>query len=137
TISTACLERLLAEGIVAGIKDSTGQAERLQEWVQRFGERAVLFAASDSFASEGRRLGADGFISAIANIAPALFARLWAGEESLQPKVDVLRAVIKQVGSIPALKCLAARQGFPFGASRLPCSSLTAEQQQILDKVEI
>ena len=137
TISTACLERLLSEGIAAGIKDSTGNAERLREWVQRFGENAVLFAASDSFASEGRRLGADGFISAIANVAPALFARLWAGEESLQPKVNALRAVLKQVGSIPALKTLAARQGFAFGASRLPFSSLTAEQQQILDEVEI
>lgn len=137
TISTACLERLLSEGIVVGVKDSTGNAERLREWVQRFGENAVLFAASDSFASEGRRLGADGFISAIANIAPSLFARLWAGEESLQPQVDALRAVLKQVGSIPALKTLAVRQGFAFGASRLPFSSLTAEQQQILDGIEI
>ncbi|HZT42329.1 MAG TPA: dihydrodipicolinate synthase family protein [Chthonomonadaceae bacterium] len=137
TISTACLERLLSEGIVAGIKDSTGNAERLREWIQQFGEKAVLFAASDSFASEGRRLGAAGFISAIANIAPALFARLWAGEESLQPQVDALRTVLKQVGSIPALKTLAARQGFAFGASRLPFSSLTAEHQVLLGRLQI
>jgi dihydrodipicolinate synthase/N-acetylneuraminate lyase len=131
-ISLDCLERLLSAGIVVGSKDSTGKAERVGELVRRFGESAVIFAASDSFASEGRRLGADGFISAIANVAPDLFARLWAGDDSLQAEVDSLRAILKQVGSIPALKFLLQQRGFDFGASRLPFSVLTAEQQSFL-----
>jgi len=135
-VSLACLERLFDAGIIAGAKDSTGKAERVGALVERFGARGVIFAASDGFASEGRRLGADGFISAIANIAPAMFARLWAGDDSLQPRVDALRTALKQVGSIPALKHLLTRQGFPFGDARIPCSALTAEQQAALDGLE-
>ncbi|HZO89032.1 MAG TPA: dihydrodipicolinate synthase family protein [Chthonomonadaceae bacterium] len=136
-VSLACLERLLADGVIAGVKDSSGSAERMGELVRRFGEATAIFAASDSFATQGRRLGADGFISAIANVAPSLFARLWAGDETLQGAVDNLRAAMKRVGSIPALKSLMARHGFAFGASRLPFSGLTAEQQAQLAALTI
>jgi 4-hydroxy-tetrahydrodipicolinate synthase len=136
-VSLACLERLFAEGIIAGAKDSTGKAERVGALVERFGARGTIFAASDGFASEGRRLGADGFISAIANVAPALFAQLWAGDDSLQPRVDSLRTALKQVGSIPALKHLLARRGFAFGDARIPYSALTAEQRSMLDALEL
>ena len=132
-ISIGCLERLMADGVVVGIKDSTGSAERIGELVQRLGDSAVIFAASDSVASEGRRLGADGFISAIANVMPDLFARLWAGDDSLQSAVDRIRTALKQVGSIPALKFLLARRGFACGASRLPFSALTSQQQRLLE----
>jgi 4-hydroxy-tetrahydrodipicolinate synthase len=132
-ISLSCLERMFDTGVIAGAKDSTGKAERVGALVEQFGSRGVIFAASDGFASEGRRLGADGFISAIANIAPTLFARLWAGDDSLQPRVDALRTALKQVGSIPALKHLLTRQGFPYGDARIPYSALTAEQQVTLD----
>lgn len=135
-VSLDCLERLFAEGILAGAKDSTGKAERVGALVQRFRSRGVIFAASDGFASEGRRLGADGFISAVANVAPALFASLWAGDDALQSRVDALRAALKQVGSIPALKHLLTRQGLPFGDSRIPYSSLTAPQRAMLDALE-
>ncbi len=132
-VSFACLERLFADGIILGAKDSTGTSERVSELVKRFGERGVVFAASDSFASEGRKLGADGFISAIANIAPARFAALWAGDDSLQPEVDRLRTALKQVGSLPALKYLLGRFGFSFGEARLPASALTSNQKSTLD----
>ncbi len=135
-VSLECLERLFAEGIIAGAKDSTGKADRVGALVERFGSRGVVFAASDGFASEGRRLGADGFISAVANVAPALFTSLWAGEDSLQPRVDALRAALKKVGSIPALKHLLTRRGFPFGDARIPYSALTANQQTMLDALE-
>ena len=64
-ISFPCLDRLFAEGIIAGVKDSTGKTERVAELVKRYGAEYTVFAASDSFATEGRKLGADGFISAI------------------------------------------------------------------------
>ncbi len=119
-ISLDCLAQLFAEGTIVGAKDSSGKAERIAEQVQRFGERGVIFAASDSFATQGRKLGADGFISAIANVAPALFVKLWAGDESLQPQVDALRNALKQVGAISGLKSLLQERGFAFGHSRIP-----------------
>ena len=136
-VSFACLERLFAEGIIVGAKDSTGKAERVGELVRRFSTKGTVFAASDSFASEGRKLGADGFISAIANIAPAKFAALWAGDDSLQAEVDRLRAALKQVGSIPALKYLLGRCGFAFGEARLPGSTLSPAQKAALDALPL
>ncbi len=135
TVSLECLDRLFTNGIIAGVKDSSGKADRVSALVSRFGENHTVFAASDGFASEGRRIGADGFISAIGNAAPALFAKLWEGDDSLQPKVDALRTALKQIGSIPALKYLLATLGFPFGASRIPCSELSDSQQSLLDNL--
>jgi len=119
-ISFHCLDRLFAEGIVAGVKDSTGKTERVSELVRRYGAKYTVFAASDSFATEGRKLGSDGFISAIANAAPRLFADIWAGDESRQSEADALRTELKKTGSIPGLKRLLTEQGFAFGESRLP-----------------
>ena len=136
TVSIACLERLFAENVIAGVKDSTGKTERVSELVARFGQQGTIFAASDGFASEGRKLGANGFISAIANVTPALFVRLWQGDEGLQPQVDRLRTALKSIGSIPALKYLLRRHGFAFGPSRIPFSDLTPAQRNMLDALE-
>lgn len=132
-IRLECVERMVEDGVIAGIKDSSGKAERVQALVERFGQKITVMAASDSFASEGRRLGAHGFISALANVWPCAFARLWAGDESIQSAVDGARNAVKQAGGIPALKYLAARRGFAFGASRLPFSDLSEEQKAALD----
>lgn len=136
-VSVACLRRLFHNSIIAGVKDSMGKTERMTELVREFGTDHVVFAASDGFATEGRKIGADGFISAIANAVPNLFARLWAGDESLQPRVNELRGVLKQMGSLPALKYLLTRQGFAFGDARLPFSTLTPDQRALLDALEL
>ena len=135
TVSFECLDRLTAEGVIAGAKDSTGKKDRVSELVNRYGEKYTIFAASDGFASEGRKIGADGFISAIGNAAPELFAKLWAGDDSLQPKVDSIRTALKSVGSSPALKYLLTLRGFAFGGSRIPCSELTASQRTMLQQL--
>lgn len=131
-ISVECLERLISRGIIAGVKDSTGSTQRMEELITRFSGRATLFAASDSFATQGRALGAQGFISAIGNLMPSVFVRLWHGDSTLQPLVDHIRAALKQAGSIPGLKVLLARKGFPFGASRLPEAARHEEQMSRL-----
>jgi len=133
TISLECLERMVNDRVIAGVKDSSGKAERIQAQVERFGEKIAVMAASDSFASEGRRLGAHGFISALANVWPRAFARLWSGDESIQPAVDAVRGAVKQGGGIPALKYLATKRGFAFGGSRLPSSELSEAQKASLD----
>lgn len=134
TISLECVERLVADGVIVGIKDSSGKAERMQALVERFGSRIAIEAASDSFAAEARRIGAHGFISALANIWPRAFGRLWNGDDTVQPAVDTVRNAVKQAGGIPALKHLAAIRGFAFGPSRLPFSDLSAEQKSLLER---
>ncbi len=132
TISVSCVERLVTENVITGIKDSTASAQRIGELIERFGKQITVMAASDSFALEGRRLGAHGFISAIANIWPGGFRRLWDGEDVLQSAVDSARQSVKEAGGIPALKHLAGLGGFAFGGSRLPGTEVTESQKHNL-----
>lgn len=120
TISLDCLERMVEQGMVQGIKDSTGKAEQMKALLDRFGERITVLAASDSFASEARKLGAHGFVSALANVRPELLARIWKGEDALQPEIDALRNEIKSKGGIPAIKELASQLGYAMGRARIP-----------------
>ncbi len=129
SVSLECLERLFDAEVIVGVKDSTGKADRVRALVERFGARGVVFAASDAFATEGRELGADGFISAIANAAPALLAAVWHGDTARQAEVNTIRTVIKEVGSIAGLKAILSAKGYAFGKSRLPYSQLTDTQK--------
>ncbi len=133
SLSIECLRRLFDEGIIAGVKDSTGKLDRVSSLIEQFGSVGTVFAASDGFASTGRKIGADGFISAIGNVTPELFSKVWNGDDSLQPQLDSIRTALKQVGSIPALKYLLTKLDFPFGESRIPCSTLTADQMEAMD----
>lgn len=131
-LSLECLERLFEAEVIVGVKDSTGKADRVRALVERFGQRGVVFAASDAFATEGRELGADGFISAISNVAPGLLSAVWNGETDRQTEVNAIRTHIKEVGSISGLKAMLTAKGFPFGDSRLPYSQLTTRQTEKL-----
>lgn len=126
---------LVYEGRIAGIKDSTGKADRMQALMDAIGDRARVFAASDGFVSEARKIGAHGFISAIANVFPKALVRIWNGDESLQPPVNAIRAAIKQCGGIPALKYLLYRRGFGTGVSRMWFVTMSYGVQTALDRV--
>lgn len=133
-ITLPALERMVAEGSVAGIKDSTGKAERLKALLEAVGERIAVYAASDSFALAARRMGAHGFISALANIFPETFARIWAGDESAQRTMDRVRAAVKGYGGIAALKHLLRRRGFDFGPTRIPFTALDDDARRAVDR---
>jgi dihydrodipicolinate synthase/N-acetylneuraminate lyase len=134
-ITLPALRTMVDDGTVAGIKDSTGKAERLQALLDAVGSRIAVYAASDSFALTARRMGAHGFISALANIFPEAFARIWQGDEEAQRAIDRVRTAVKGYGGISALKALLARRGFDFGATRLPFTELDTEARREIDRV--
>ncbi|MDW8208450.1 MAG: dihydrodipicolinate synthase family protein [Chloroherpetonaceae bacterium] len=136
-ISLSCLERLIADGVIAGIKESSGDTHRLGEIIRRFGAHATVLAASDALISESRRLGAHGFISAIGNLAPETLVAIWNGDDSRQSEITALRTRLKQIGAIPALKYLLTRKGFSFGNTRIPFAQLTPAQQEMLDGLPV
>jgi 4-hydroxy-tetrahydrodipicolinate synthase len=134
-ISLPLLKRLLDEGVVAGIKDSTAGVERMSALVDCCRGRAAVYGASDSFGLEARRLGADGFISALANIYPETFLRIWEGDPAAQERVDRLRAAVKGYGGTAALKHLLTARGFSSSPTRLPFSELDAPARAALDRL--
>jgi 4-hydroxy-tetrahydrodipicolinate synthase len=143
-ITLEALDRLAAAKAIAGIKDSTGKVERLAALLERFRGRLTVFGASDSMALKAREMGADGFISALANIFPRTFGRIWdggAGEGSTpearaaQSAIDQVRSAVKGYGGISALKHLLARRGFQLHGSRLPFQNLDATTRAALDRL--
>lgn len=134
-ITLDALERMMAEGSVDGIKDSTGKPERLRALLDATAGRIPVYAASDSFALTSRRMGAHGFISALANIYPEAFARIWSGDEAAQAEIDRVRTAVKGYGGISALKYLAKRRGFDFGGTRLPFTELDDAARRAIDVV--
>lgn len=131
-VSLAALERLMDSDTIQGIKDSTGKAERVQELLDACRGRIAVYGASDSFALRARRMGVDGFISALANIYPRTFARIWEGDAQAQAAIDQVRTAVKGYGGIGALKALLRGKGFEFGGTRLPFSDLGPEEEQAL-----
>lgn len=134
-VSTAALQRLMDEGTVQGIKDSTGRADRVQELLNLSSGRIAVYGASDSFALKARQMGVDGFISALANIYPATFARIWNGDAEAQAAIDRVRTVVKGYGGIGGLKALLRAKGHDFGPTRLPFGNLPAAEEAELAQV--
>jgi dihydrodipicolinate synthase/N-acetylneuraminate lyase len=134
-VPLAVFQELVSDGTLAGIKDSAADAARLEAELTIARGRAAVFAASDAFALEARRLGADGFISALANAFPRTFLAIWEGSPEAQQLAGRLRAGVKDYGGIAALKHLLAARGFRFGATRLPFSNLDASAQAALDRL--
>ena len=130
-VSIPALRRLHDDGTIQGIKDSTGKPDRLRELLAGR-EGPAVFAASDSFASTARGLGAHGFISALANIFPATFMRIWNGDADAQAAIDQVRAAVKGFGGIGGLKTLMRLRGLDFGRTRLPFGDLLPDDQRAL-----
>jgi 4-hydroxy-tetrahydrodipicolinate synthase len=142
-VSVAALERLASSGAIVGVKDSTGKTERLETLLAHFGSRLTVFAASDGMALKARQMGADGFISALANIFPRTLLRIWergvregdAEAAAAQASVDRLRGAVKGYGGIAALKQMLAHRGFPSHGARLPFQDMSDTSRAELDRV--
>lgn len=119
-ISGLLFRQMLEAGVVDGIKDSSSSEESLRGFLDAAGEDGAAYGAGDAFAMQARELGARGFISALGNIYPRHFQRIWNGEEQAQEEMRQVRAIIKHHGGIGALKALLSMAGFGGISTRLP-----------------
>jgi 4-hydroxy-tetrahydrodipicolinate synthase len=131
-VSAAVAQTLMEEGTIQGIKDSTGREERVRELLAVGAGRLSVYGASDSFALRARELGCTGFISALANIFPRAFARIWEGDSAAQQEVNRIRTAVKGYGGIGALKSLLRARGVDAGGTRLPFGNPSAEEERQL-----
>jgi 4-hydroxy-tetrahydrodipicolinate synthase len=95
-------------GIVAGMKDSSGDRAHLEAVLHAF-PGFGMFAGSEVLLLANLRAGGAGCISATANVNPAAIDRLFqnwrSGEaEALQASLDDVRLAVQQFPLIPALK---------------------------------
>jgi 4-hydroxy-tetrahydrodipicolinate synthase len=116
-ITYGLIELLLAEfpGVVAGLKDSSGDWDNTAGLLERFPGFAV-FPGSETFMLKGLRSGGAGCITATANANAAAIRRVYdawreddEASETLNERVVAVRTAIAAYPLVPALKFLASR----------------------------
>ena len=141
-ISLALIERLLRDypGVVAGIKDSSGDWANTRAMLDRFAPQGFdVFAGSEVFLLATLRHGGRGCISATANVNPAAIDavyRQWQGTDAdaMQAGLDRLRAIFQKYPMIAALKAAVAHWSGDarWRTVRPPLVELTAAQADTL-----
>jgi 4-hydroxy-tetrahydrodipicolinate synthase len=115
-ISLALIERLLHAypGIIAGIKDSSGDWANTSAMLERFQPQGFdIFAGSETYLLATMRAGGAGCITATGNVNPAAIAHLYRtwqqpDADAQQAALDALRETFMKFPMIPALKAAVA-----------------------------
>jgi 4-hydroxy-tetrahydrodipicolinate synthase len=143
---TACdmlpetVERLSKVPNIVGIKEATGNLERIREIRERCGPGFLIYSGDDATAVEAMLMGADGDISVTANVAPAKMAAMCdaalAGDAALARKLDgevsaLHRDLFVESNPIP-VKWALQQMGLIDSGIRLPLTPLAEPAQQIL-----
>ncbi len=114
-ISHAVIERLLKRypGVVAGMKDSSGDLDNMTSVARAFPGFAV-FSGWDQLMLPLLKEGGVGCITAVANVASHLAAKVYAGwrdggVEDVQELLTAVRVIISSSSQLAALKAIMAR----------------------------
>src|SRR5882672_1365407 len=145
SISLNLIERLLGKypGIVAGVKDSSGDWANTKAMLDNFAKGGFdVFAGSEVFLLDNMRGGGKGCITATGNVNPGAIDnvyRNWRGQDAdkLQAGITATRNIVQKVPMIPALKAIIAHFGNDpqWKTVRPPLTELSAahEAQVVTD----
>ena len=138
-ITVPLIARLLKRyaGIVAGIKDSSGDWNNTKAYLDNFATQGFdVFPGSETFLLQGMRHGGAGCISATANVNPNAIARLFAtwqveDADAQQARLNEIRGIFARYPMIPALKAVIAHYSgdASWATVRPPLVELTGEQK--------
>ncbi|MHA6644890.1 dihydrodipicolinate synthase family protein [Mesorhizobium sp. A623] len=96
-------------GVIAGVKDSSGDWEQTTALLAEHRDLAILVGHEGDLARAVRQ-GASGAISGVANFAPTLVAKLVRGEDDA--RIDAILGLLLKLPVVPAVKgVLAAQSG--------------------------
>jgi 4-hydroxy-tetrahydrodipicolinate synthase len=141
-ITLSLIEKLLAKyaGIVAGVKDSSGEWSNTKAMLDAFAKEGFdVFAGSEVFLLDNMRHGGKGCITATGNINPGPIANVYrnwrsADADRLQSGISATRKIVQKQPMIPALKAALAHFGNDpqWKSCRPPLVELTAQQEETL-----
>jgi 4-hydroxy-tetrahydrodipicolinate synthase len=141
-ITLQLIEKLISKyaGIVAGVKDSSGDWSNTKAMLDNFARGGFdVFAGSEAFLLENMRHGGKGCITATGNVNPGPIANLyrnWRSVEAdkLQAAISATRRIVQKQPMIPALKATVAHFGNDpqWKTCRPPLVELTASQEETL-----
>jgi 4-hydroxy-tetrahydrodipicolinate synthase len=141
-ITPALIERLLSKypGIVAGVKDSSGDWSNTKAMLDHFAKAGFdVFAGSEVFLLENLRNGGKGCITATGNVNPGPIDKVFrnwrsADADRLQAGITATRKIVQKQPMIPALKAIVAHYGNDpqWKTCRPPLVGLTPAQEEEL-----
>jgi 4-hydroxy-tetrahydrodipicolinate synthase len=141
-ISLALIEKLISKypGIVAGVKDSSGEWPNTKAMLDNFAKGGFdVFAGSEVFLLDNMRNGGKGCITATGNVNPGAIDKLyrnWRSPEAdrMQAEITATRKIVQKQPMIPALKATIAHFGNDpqWKACRPPLVELNSSQEQAL-----
>jgi 4-hydroxy-tetrahydrodipicolinate synthase len=121
-------------GAIAGTKDSSGDAARIEAVCREFPQLRV-FAGTEALLLDTLRWGGAGCISATVNVTAALSAEVFRDRsEEAQARLTARRRYLERFPAIPALKAIMrARTGDDaWRRVRLPLVALDADREREL-----
>jgi len=141
-ITLGLIDRLLSKypGIVAGLKDSSGDWSNTKAMLDAFAKRGFdVFAGSEVFLLDNMRHGGKGCITATGNINPGPIASVYKSwrtpdADKLQAGITATRKIVQKQPMIPALKSAIAYFGNDpqWRTCRPPLVELTSAQEEEL-----
>ena len=141
-ISLGLIERLLSKypGIVAGVKDSSGDWSNTKAMLDAFAKGGFdVFAGSETFLLDNMRGGGKGCITATGNVNPGAIANVYrnwrtADADKLQAGITATRKIVQKQPMIAALKSIVAHFGNDpqWKTCRPPLVELNQNQEQEL-----
>lgn len=138
-LSPALISELSMHPNIVGLKDSWGDFYQFQEFLALRSEKFSVFMGPEQLFAASLWLGADGLVSALANIAPGVFKRLTAQvaagkrEAAIQTQREITQlADIFKFGTVAgAIKVVLADLGIgsrQVAAPLPPCTAAQIEQ---------
>src|SRR2546421_10360756 len=142
-ITLGLIERLLGKypGIVAGVKDSSGDWNNTKAMLDAFAKQGFdVFAGSEVFLLDNMRHGGKGCITATGNINPGAIDNLYRNwrspdAERQQAAITPTRKIVQKQPMIPALKGAGAHFGNDpdWKTRRAPLTQLPmAEEEELI-----
>jgi len=141
-ISLGLIERLLSKypGIVAGVKDSSGNWDNTKAMLDAFAKDGFdVFAGSEDFLLANMRNGGKGCITATGNVNPGAINEVfknWRGPDAdkLQAGITATRKIVQKQPMIPALKAAISHFGNDpqWKTVRPPLVELNQDQEKQL-----
>ncbi len=141
-ISAATLARLAQSGRFIGLKESSYAVPGILEKLAVMEGKMTLYSGNDDMVFPLLSLGAQGVISVVSNVAPALMSEMvsawFAGDaarsRALQLQIlPLVRALFHEVSPIPC-KYAMARLGLCEGGLRLPLIDAGEDTRAMMDE---
>jgi len=141
-MTNGTVNRLADIDNVVAIKDATGDLLRGKALIEQCADRLTVLSGDDETALELMKLGAKGDISVTANVAPKQMSQMCRaalnGDYELAEKINAQliglhKQLFIQSNPIP-IKYAMAKLAFTANALRLPLTTLSSENQTVLDQ---